>query len=84
MCSGIQFTTYNEELASYYQEGKEIVFYRDDDEFIDKAKFYLDDRRATEREFIRNAARVRSVREHTWWMRFTKIFDILGIAYERV
>lgn len=84
MCGGIQFTTYNEELSSYYKDGKEIVFYKDDAEFIDKAKFYLDDKRANERASIRNAARARSLREHTWWMRFTKIFDILNIAYERV
>ena len=71
-------------MSSYYKDGKEIVFYKDDAEFIDKAKFYLDDKRANERASIRNAARARSLREHTWWMRFTKIFDILNIAYERV
>lgn len=44
MCGGIEFTTYNDELASYFEEGKEIVFYKSKEEMIDKVRFYLSEK----------------------------------------
>lgn len=79
MCAGIQITTYNEELASYFEEDKEIVFYKDLIEFIDKCRFYLDEKRGDIRRIMRNNIRIRAEREHTWWNRFAIIFNRLGI-----
>lgn len=79
MCGGIEFTTYNEELSHYFEEGKEIIFYHSKEEMIDKAKFYLDDKRAALRTEIKKAARLRSENEHTWYLRFKKVFGELNI-----
>lgn len=79
MSGGIEFCKYNEELASYFEENKEIVFYRNDDELVDKVKYYL--QKATDDELlnIKRNARKRSINEHTWMCRFNKIFETLGI-----
>lgn len=83
MCGGIELCKYSEELANYFEEGKEILFYKDSCELIDKANYYLN--RASEQELvgIKQAARKRAEAEHTWWKRFTKAFDILGLRYEK-
>ena len=77
MCGGLQFTSYNEEIARYFEEDKEIVLYRSTEEMIDKAKFYLDDKNS---QLVRNmklAARKRAENEHTWTNRFNNIFNCL-------
>lgn len=81
MCGGIQFCRYSKEMADYFEEGKEIVMYNDDKNFSDKLNYYL--KKATDKEIyaIKTAARRRSEAEHTWWNRFTKAFDLLGLKY---
>ncbi|SHM04580.1 Glycosyl transferases group 1 [Xylanibacter ruminicola] len=81
MSGGIEFCKYNKELSYYFEEGKEIIFYRTDEELVDKANYYL--KKASDRELkeIKSAARLRSEREHTWWNRFAKVFDTLGLKY---
>ena len=79
MSGGIQFCEYFPELAECFEEGKEIIFYRTDDEMIEKAKYYLDPQREAERKKIRIAARRRAENEHTWFHRFSKAFDYLGL-----
>lgn len=81
MSGGIEICKYNPELAEYFESGKEIVFYNDNEDLVDKAKYYL--QRATDAELnaIKVAARKRAVAEHTWWNRFTKAFDLLGLKY---
>lgn len=83
MCGGIQLCKYSEELANYFEEDKEIVFYRNEDELVDKARYYID--KASDHEIIKmkTAARKRAESEHTWWCRFTKAFDILGLQYDK-
>lgn len=79
MSGGIEFTTYNVEMANYFEEGKEIVFYRSEEEYIDKARYYLDEKRKELREGIKLAARLRAENEHTWYLRFKKAFKELEI-----
>ncbi len=79
MCGGIEFTSYNDEIAEYFEDGKEIVYYRDEYEYIDKARYYLDPKRQGVRNSMKIAARKRAETEHTWWNRFEQIFDRLGI-----
>lgn len=80
MCGGAQFTSYNPELAEYFTEDKEIIFYRDKEEYIDKARFYLQENKQDVVDKIKEAARQRAENEHTWWNRFQIIFDRLGIS----
>ncbi len=79
MSGGLQITNYTDELASYFNDGEEIVLYKSKDELVSKAKFYLDDKNKKLRMKIKMAARKRAEAEHTWFKRFEKVFSILGI-----
>lgn len=73
MSYGLQICRYNEELAKYFDENKEIVFYRDYQELVDKALFYLNpDNYAIVRD-MKIAARRRAENEHTWTNRFNSL-----------
>ena len=82
MCGGIEICKYNKELASYFEEGQEIVFYSSEEELVDKARYYT--QKATDKEIyaIKEAARKRAENDHTWWNRFIIAFDILGLKYD--
>lgn len=79
MSGGIAICKYNEELAGYFEDGKEIVFYNDNEELIDKAKHYIT--KASDAEIFRmkTAARLRAENDHAWWNRFVVVFKTLGI-----
>lgn len=79
MCGGLQLVSYTDELANYFEDGKEIVFYSSKEEYVDKAKFYLDDRHENLRLKMKKAARYRSEIEHTWQNRFDKIFEVMNL-----
>ena len=81
MCGGIQICRYFAELEEYFEEGKEILLYKTQEELIDKSKFYLDQASDGIIHNMKLAARARSESEHTWWCRFTKAFDVLGLKY---
>ncbi len=68
-------TSSNEDLAKYFVEGKEIIFYKDENDLLDKIRFYLiNPGKAVE---IGLNARIRSLREHTWEKRWLKVLDII-------
>lgn len=83
MSGAIQFTTYTDEIASYFEDGKEIVLCHNKDEYIEKARYYLRDDLYNLRNSIRTNARKRAVAEHTWYHRFTAIFGELCLR-ERI
>lgn len=76
---GLQICPYFEELAEYFEENKEIIFYHSEEELVDKTKFYLDSKRAKERERLKLEAHNRAEKEHTWFCRFSKVFQQMGI-----
>ena len=80
MSGGLEFTRYTKELSNYFEEGKEIIFYKSKKEMIDKARYYLSEDMKDTRERMKKAARLRAEREHTWYCRFKKIFEILEIG----
>lgn len=82
MSGGLQFTTYTEELAEYFEDGKEIILCKSKEEYIEKARYYLQPERAEERLKMKEAARFRAENEHNWYKRFSIIFNILGIKGE--
>ena len=69
-----QICRYNEELSNYFEEGKEIIFYRNDKELVEKCRYFLDEKNRKELLEIGSNARKRSVQEHTWFCRFKRIF----------
>ena len=77
MCGGLQFAPYLDELAGYFEDGKEIVLYRTKEEYIDKAKFYLRSNKGSERRIMKINARKRAEQEHTWTNRFNNVFKII-------
>lgn len=79
MSGGIEICKYNPELATYFEEDKEIIFYKSNDELVDKAIYYT--QKATDKHLctIKHAARKRAVSQHTWWNRFNIAFNILGL-----
>ena len=79
MSGGIEICRFNQELSEYYEEDKEIIFYRTNDELVDKAKYYT--QRATDTEIysIKQAARIRSENEHSWYHRFSKVLNELNL-----
>lgn len=82
MAGGIQFCEYMPELAEYFEDGREIIFYRSKEDMIEKARYYTSHESEKQRQKIRNAARKRAEAEHTWFCRFKKVFDAFGIRYD--
>jgi len=79
MSGGLQFCRYNEELANYFIDNKEIVFYKDSEEMVDKASFYLNEKNEKLISQMKMAARNKAESDHTWIKRFNKVFEILGL-----
>jgi hypothetical protein len=59
------------------------LFYDSDDELIEKAKYYLRPENNEKRMMMKMAARKRAESDHSWFERFKKIFDHLGLQYDR-
>jgi len=74
---GFLLTGNAEQLEEYYASGKEIEVFRDLDELVDKARFYLT--HEEERERIRRAGYERTLREHTYEHRINEILRIVGL-----
>ena len=81
MSGGLALCKYNPELAEYFSEGKEILFYQTNDELIEKARYYTEKASDDELARMKEAARTRAEQDHTWWKRFSAAFDALGLAY---
>lgn len=79
MSGGINICKYNPELAGYFEDKKEILFYQSNDELIDLADYYTHKASDKEIKTIKQAARYRAENNHTWWHRFLLAFDILGL-----
>jgi spore maturation protein CgeB len=79
MSGGLQIINYTDEIASYFEDKKEIILYKSENELIDKTKFYLQDSQDSVRIKMKIAARRRAESDHTWTNRFIKIFEKLGL-----
>lgn len=80
-CPGVgacYLTTYNWELPEWWDIGREILCYRNVEELIEMVCWYRN--RPDECLRIAQAAWRRSVREHTWEIRFRRIFKHIGFS----
>lgn len=66
-----------DELAEFFEPDREIVFFNDAADLIDKARYYLAHDR--ERRAIRDAGLRRARAEHTWQRRFENVFRQIGL-----
>lgn len=78
MCGGLQITHQTPEIKQYFEDGKEIILYDSEEEMISKIKFYLDEKNSGLRKSMKLAARKRAENEHTWYIRFCKVNQLLG------
>lgn len=77
-CKGFLITGDADNLQDYYQDGKEIIIYKNNKDLIEKIKYYLENEKEREREDIALAGYKRTIAEHTYEKRFEEIFKIAG------
>jgi len=77
MSGGLYLTEHHPELEKVYTVGEEIVTYRGFDDLLEKTRHLLVDPEEAER--IRLRGYERALREHTWEMRFEKVFRLMGL-----
>lgn len=66
-------TDYAEGLENYYDLEKEMIIFKNKKDLLDKIKYYLEHEK--EREEIAQKAMERTLKEHTYEMRFNQIFE---------
>lgn len=71
-----QLSTQDDRLADYFDVGREIVLYRNQEDLLEKIRHYL--AHEEERAAIARAAHARVLKEHTWTQRFEQIFDAIN------
>jgi len=77
MSGGLYLTEYNPELERFYEIGNEIVTWIDFGDLVQKIRHLLS--HPEEAEAIRKKGFQRARAEHTWEMRFEKIFKLIGL-----
>lgn len=77
MSGGLYLTEDHLELKRVYRAGEEIVTYRGFDDLRAKVRYLLENPQDAER--IRLAGFQRARMEHTWEMRFARVFSILNL-----
>lgn len=75
-CGGFLLTADADNLWDYYENGKEIVIFKDEKDLIEKIQYYL--LHDSEREAIAKRGYERTLREHTYEKRFNDIFKIIN------
>jgi spore maturation protein CgeB len=78
MCRTCYLTSYTDEIAEFYELGKEIDTYQCPEELVDKTKFYLN--HPMDAENLRESGYRRALRDHTWQKRFSELFQKIGVA----
>ena len=76
-CGGFLLTGSADNLEQYYQDGREVAIFHDE-ELIDKIRYYL--AHDEERSAIAQAGHERTLREHTYVHRFREIFSTMGFS----
>lgn len=78
MCGALYFTNYSNELAEYYEIGKEVIIFRNEHELLDKVGYYLS--HESEANAVRKAGFNRAQNCHTYQKRFAGLFNSLDLA----
>jgi spore maturation protein CgeB len=77
MSGGLYLTERHPELEKFYELDKEIVAYTDFDDLVEKIQDLLSN--PEKAEVIGEQGRQRALGEHSWEMRFEKIFNLMGL-----
>jgi spore maturation protein CgeB len=81
MSGGLYVTESCAELGRFFRPGQEVVTYGDFDDLVEKIRHLLSHPEEAER--IRNAGFERARSEHTWEMRFEKVFKHLEVLEQQ-
>jgi len=76
MSGGLYLTEHHEELMPFYDIGREIITYTGFNDLVEKIRWLLS--KPEKAELIRCAGYARALREHSWEMRFDRVFRMLG------
>jgi len=76
-CNSFQITNYNPVLNNYFTENKDIVYFRNNEDLLEKIKYYLNNEK--ERERIAQNCYENVIKNHTWEKRFNDIFKQIEI-----
>ncbi|MBL96652.1 MAG: hypothetical protein CMF52_02455 [Legionellales bacterium] len=68
-------------MRDHFVEDEEMLFYDTIEELIEKVRFYSHPDHETLRKKIKQKARARALRDHTWKNRFSKICEELGMRH---
>lgn len=67
---------YAKGLENHFKDNKEVLYYRNNDELIEKIKYLIDNK--DEAEKIGKAGRARALKDHTYTERAGKIIEIIS------
>lgn len=79
MAGGLELCSYTPEIVEYFKDGEEIVTYGNMEELVDKATFYTKPTNSSVVDKMKDAALNRAKKEHTWYNRFSLIFNKLEL-----
>ena len=71
MCGALYLTGDCEELSQFYEPDVEVLVYRNEDEMLEKAQYYLSHVASAEK--IRRAGLARARRDHTYHQRWADL-----------
>lgn len=77
MSGGFYLTEYHPELKGCYELGEEIAAYTDFDDLVKKIRYFLSNQQKA--DSIRKKGMQRALNEHTWELRFGKIFQLMSL-----
>jgi len=77
-CGGFMLTEGADDLERYYENGKEVVCFAGRDDLVEKVRHYL--QHDNERAAIAKAGHERTIRDHTYAIRFKDIFRHMGVG----
>jgi len=77
-CRAFTISGRSEDIGRYYEENREMAFYKNTAELIEKVKYYL--AHDVERETIAKAGFLRTIKNHTYELRFKEIFSKIGLS----
>ena len=69
---------YTPRLEDYFEDGKEVLFWRTTDELIEKARWVMT--HPAEATVLANAGKERAYNEHSYGARFKTIFERAGLS----
>ena len=81
MAYGLQVCRFNQELSNYFEDRKEILFYRNEKELKEIADFLQNPSNEQEILIMKKNARIRAEKYHTWYMRFQYVFRYFKLDY---